>query len=201
MGAMLLNARELAGVATGEISLLFRRWQRANVKAGTHQRTRIGVVVVDSIGVVEERDLTDTDARSAGHSDLAALLNALTRKDDGDIHRIQLHLAGPDPRVALRERADLTEDEVTEIRIRLSRMDDRSSFGPWTQETLRMIAEQPGVRAPDLALRVGRETKPFKVDVRKLKELGLTESLAVGYRLSPRGRAFLDHTGATAPRR
>ena len=30
----------------------------------------------------------------------------------------------------------------------------------------------------------------FKRDVRKLKELGLTESLPVGYRLSPRGRAY-----------
>jgi predicted transcriptional regulator len=72
-------------------------------------------------------------------------------------------------------------------------MDGRSSFGPWTQQTLRMIAEQPGVRAPDLASSVGRETKPFKVDVRKLKDLGLTESLPVGYRLSPRGRALLRH--------
>jgi hypothetical protein len=32
----------------------------------------------------------------------------------------------------------------------------------------------------------------FKRDVRKLKELGLTESLEVGYRLSPRGAALLD---------
>ena len=149
------------------------------------------MVTVDSVDVVEESNLTDTDARSADHPDRAALLKALSRYGDGDTHRIQLHLAGADPRIALRERADLTEDEVTEIRIRLSQMDDHSSFGPWTQETLRMIAEQPGVRAPDLALRVGRETKPFKIDVRKLKELGLTESLPVGYRLSPRGRAFL----------
>jgi hypothetical protein len=37
---------------------------------------------------------------------------------------------------------------------------------------------------------MGRETLPFKRDVRKLKELGLTESLEVGYRLSPRGRAY-----------
>jgi hypothetical protein len=191
MGGMLLNARELEGIAAGQVSLVFRRWQRSSAKAGAQLRTRIGVVTVDSVDVVEESNLTDTDARSAGHPDRAALLKALSRYGDGDIHRIQLHLTGPDPRIALRERADLTEDEVTEIRIRLSQMDDRSSFGPWTQETLRMIAEQPGVRAPDLALRVGRETKPFKIDVRKLKELGLTESLPVGYRLSPRGRAFL----------
>jgi hypothetical protein len=33
---------------------------------------------------------------------------------------------------------------------------------------------------------------PFKLDVRKLKELGLTESLKIGYRLSPRGIAVLE---------
>jgi hypothetical protein len=43
-----------------------------------------------------------------------------------------------------------------------------------------MIANQPGVRAPDLASSVGRETKPFKIDVRKLKELGLTRELGGG---------------------
>ena len=32
----------------------------------------------------------------------------------------------------------------------------------------------------------------FKERVRRLKALGLTESLEVGYRLSPRGQAFLD---------
>ena len=56
---------------------------------------------------------------------------------------------------------------------------------------LRLIAEKPGVRAPDLAASLGRETLPFKRDVRKLKELGLTRSLPVGYEISPRGRAYL----------
>ena len=31
----------------------------------------------------------------------------------------------------------------------------------------------------------------FKLNVRKLKQLGLTESLSTGYHLSPRGVAFL----------
>jgi hypothetical protein len=39
--------------------------------------------------------------------------------------------------------------------------------------------------------RLGRERLPFKADVRKLKALGLTISLDVGYRLSPRGEAVL----------
>jgi hypothetical protein len=45
---------------------------------------------------------------------------------------------------------------------------------------------------------VGREKHPFKLDVRKLKELGLTESLEVGYRLSPRGRAVMEGLGSRA---
>jgi hypothetical protein len=70
-------------------------------------------------------------------------------------------------------------------------MDASSRSGPWTRATLRAIGDNPGRRAPDLAAAFGRETLAFKRDVRKLKELGLTESLEVGYRLSPRGRAFL----------
>ena len=42
-----------------------------------------------------------------------------------------------------------------------------------------------------LAASLGRETLPFKRDVRKLKELGLTCSLPVGYEISHRGRAYL----------
>ena len=63
--------------------------------------------------------------------------------------------------------------------------------GPWTRQVLRLIAENPGVRAPDLAASLGRDTLAFKRDVRRLKELGLTISLPVGYELSPRGRAYL----------
>jgi Mn-dependent DtxR family transcriptional regulator len=57
---------------------------------------------------------------------------------------------------------------------------------------LRLIAERPGVRAGDLAASLGRDQPSFKLDVRKLKKLGLTISLEVGYALSPRGQAYLD---------
>nr|BFE76152.1 hypothetical protein GCM10020092_094530 [Actinoplanes digitatis] len=42
---------------------------------------------------------------------------------------------------------------------------------------------------------MGRDTPSFKQNVRKLKERGLTESLDIGYRLSARGAAILDHEG------
>jgi DNA-binding IclR family transcriptional regulator len=64
-------------------------------------------------------------------------------------------------------------------------------MGPWTYAVLRAIAEHPGLRAADLAETFGRERLAFKRDVRKLKELGLTESLEIGYRISPRGQAVL----------
>lgn len=48
----------------------------------------------------------------------------------------------------------------------------------------------PGRRAADLAEEAGVDKAWFKQNVRKLKALGLTESLEVGYRLSPRGRAY-----------
>ena len=57
--------------------------------------------------------------------------------------------------------------------------------------TLAAIDRRPATRAPDLAEGLGRETAVFKRDVRKLKELGLTESLEKGYRLSARGRALM----------
>jgi hypothetical protein len=47
------------------------------------------------------------------------------------------------------------------------------------------------VVAATLAAALGRERDRFKIDVRKLKALGLTESLEVGYRISPLGRAVL----------
>jgi hypothetical protein len=71
-------------------------------------------------------------------------------------------------------------------------MDARAQHGAWTRETLRLIDEHPGRRAGDLADMVGRERLYFKADVRKLKALGLTISLDVGYKLSPRGAAFLN---------
>ena len=90
--------------------------------------------------------------------------------------------------------ANLSPADRAELDRRLDRLDRAAVHGPWTRATLAVIAGQPGRRAADLAAWFGRETQPFKTDVRKLKNLGLTESLEVGYRLSPRGTAFLAAT-------
>jgi hypothetical protein len=186
---MLFTQDDIRRIAAGEITLALRRWRRPTVKAGGALRTRVGVLAIKSVDVVEPEQVTDADAGRAGRPDRSALLASV--RGDGRLYRIAFHLAGPDPRIALRERADLSAEDRAELDRRLARLDAASRHGPWTGRVLRLIADRPGTRAADLAAELGREKLPFKADVRKLKELGLTESLRVGYRLSPRGRAYL----------
>jgi hypothetical protein len=88
---------------------------------------------------------------------------------------------------------ELTGADVDAITARLDRWDAATT--PWTRDYLRMIGANEAVRAPDLAARVGLDVPRFKRRVRQLKGLGLTISLDVGYRLSPRGRAYLRLAG------
>ena len=185
---MLFRPADLAAIAAGEVTVAFRRWKRPMAKAGGTQKTPAGVLAFDAVERVDE--ITPRDARRAGFADPEAAW-AMLRNREGDLYRITLRLAGPDPRIALREAADLDAAARADIAARLARLDKASSHGPWTAATLRAIEAAPGVRAGDLAEQLGRERLPFKADVRKLKALGLTESLEVGYRLSRRGRAFL----------
>lgn len=197
---MLFKRRFLDGLAGGTIDVAFRRWAAPRVRAGSRLRTAIGVLAVDAVDEVAVADISDGDARRAGFSSRAELLEDLATQRDGRVYRIELRVAGPDPRVALREQGGLSEDELVEVERRLARLDAASRHGPWTAKVLRMIRDRPAVRAGDLAPAMGQDTQPFKRDVRKLKELGLTESLEVGYRLSPRGRAVLERLGRRAPR-
>jgi len=185
----------LRRIGDGEVTLAFRRWRRPTVKAGGTLRTNAGVLAIDSVEVVDERDVTDADALRAGAPDRETVLRE--GPQDRPLYRVEFRLAGPDPRIALRRRRTIGAEERAEIDARLARFDAASRHGPWTGQVLALIAEHPGTRAPDLAASLGRETAPFKADVRKLKELGLTESLEVGYRLSPRGRAYYGYSGVT----
>jgi hypothetical protein len=186
---VLIRQPTLEAIAAGAVTTVFRRWDRPRVRPGGTQRTSVGVLEFTAVEPVDLAQLTAQDAGAAGYADLAALRKA--QEGDGQLFRIRVRPAGPDPRVALRSQATLNAAERAELAQRLDRLDRASRHGPWTAAVLDLIAAHPGTRAPELAERLGRETLPFKRDVRKLKELGLTESLPVGYRLSPRGRAFV----------
>jgi hypothetical protein len=190
---MLIRRATLDRIAGGEVDLAFRRWRRPTVRPGGTLTTAIGVLAIDAVEPVEEAAITDEEARRAGAASADVLRRELARRADGDVYRVRFHHAGADPRVALREDAELGPAEMEAIATRLARL-DRARGEPWTRQVLELIREHPARRAPELAAIVGRETLPFKADVRKLKALGLTESLPVGYRLSPRGEVFLSRS-------
>lgn len=187
---MLFKAGVLDGIGSGAVTLAFRRWAKPSVREGSTIRTAAGVIEITAVTQVKSSDIGNSDARNAGYASPEALLASL-RQGPGQIYRIALRLIGADPRAALRA-AIPSAQELDGIKARLARM-DASRDQPWTLSMLRLIAEQPGSRARDLADIAGREMLAFKTDVRKLKELGLTESLETGYRLSPRGRAVIRH--------
>ncbi|UKJ63675.1 hypothetical protein H1Q78_19045 [Cellulosimicrobium cellulans] len=198
---MLLDASTLRGLQDGTVTLAFRRWTTPRVKVGTLQRTRIGVVEVTSVERVPVGPdgaplVSDDEARLAGMASPERVL-ARGAAREGDLYRVGIRLAGPDPRVALREDADLDAAAVEQIRAALDRK-DRAAAAPWTRQYLELVAANEGVVARELAAGLGMARDDFKVRVRRLKELGLTESLDVGYRLSPRGRAYLDATATDA---
>jgi hypothetical protein len=190
---VLFGRRFWDGIADGSITLAYRRWKRTAARAGARHRVARGVIEIVSVTVVEEADIRDDDARRAGYATRAELLAELARHE-GALHRVEFRYVGADPRIALRKRDRLDSSEMMEVAGRLHRLDRASRSGPWTRATLELIGRRPGVAAGELAPDLGRERAPFKRDVRKLKELGLTESLPVGYRLSPRGHAVVRWT-------
>jgi hypothetical protein len=192
---MLLPRRLGPGIADGSITLAFRRWRRPQVVAGRPYRTAAGRIEVEAVDVVDPAAILDEEAVRAGAADAAAVRAALRGPADLPVYRVRLRpAAGPDPREELADEAELGPDDVAAIDDRLARLDARAG-APWTAVVLELVAARPGTRAGDLAASLGREKLPFKADVRKLKALGLTRSLPVGYRLSPRGEAYLGRRG------
>jgi hypothetical protein len=190
------------GLAAGDITVTFRRWTRAQVKVGGHYKVGAAVLEVDDVSTLRVADIRDADIPRTGEPDRPALHRRLSRgskrplEDDEVVYRIEFHPTGlTDARTLLAASDDLTDDDVDAINRALDRLDRAAARGAWTRAVLALIDARPGVVSTELAAEHGIDRAGFKLDVRKLKKLGLTESLEVGYRLSPRGRAFVDRTG------
>jgi hypothetical protein len=191
---MLINAEDFEAIVSGRVDTAFRRWVRPTVKAGGTLTTEAGVLAIDAVDVIALDAVTDEDLARAGF-DARDTLNDLLKNRKGSLHRIRLHYVGEDPRLALRENAALTDADAKEISDTVARMDGAN---PWVARTLALIGERPGESAQALAETLGLDKVKFKGNVRRLKSLGLTESLDIGYRLSPRGQAWLKRPTASA---
>ena len=187
---MLLNRDTAEGIANGSITLVLRRWDAPRAKAGGTQRTMAGTIrIVDVTEYPGGHRVTAAQARAAGYPDAATAQRDLDRRPARHTYAIAVSYLAPDERPDLAADDRLSADEVDAIAARLDKWD--AATEPWTRPYLELIAANEAVRAPDLAERVGLDVPRFKRRVRQLKGLGLTISLDVGYRISPRGRAFL----------
>jgi hypothetical protein len=184
---MLFREDILRGLAEGRVTLAFRRWRRMPPANGALLRTPIGVVRLDRVTEIDEGDITLDDIWRTGLT-LDELRTSIA--GEGRLLRIELRVAGADPRIALRENVP-PDAELADIGATLEKMDATSAL-PWTTRYLQLIARHPAIVSRTLAPQVDADVPLFKRRVRMLKELGLTESLDVGYRLSPRGRAVLE---------
>lgn len=180
---VLFSSADWPGIADGSITVTYRRWKRPQAVAGGRYRTPAGFIVVDAVDVVPAHQVPSTVVLR-GDASLPVTRVRFHRDDDHD------------PRAEL---AADTEVDVPAVTKRLDRMDAASLHGPWTRATLEAIEAAPRCRAADLASKLGRGKDDWKRDVRKLKELGLTLSLEVGYLLSPRGEAYLAAVRRLAP--
>jgi hypothetical protein len=179
---VLFNHQVWTGLADGTVTVAFRRWKRISVKAGGTLQSPGGLLAIDEVSTITPNDVNDSDARAAGFANRDDVLASL--RPDGQLYRVRFHRAGDDPRIQLRQRTDFDDAELSKLIRAVARL-------PWAAPILRLIADNPGVVSTDLAPQVGLDRPLFKQRVRRLKALGLTESLDIGYRLSPRGAALL----------
>ena len=192
---MLFKRSVLEAIARGEITLAFRRWKRPTVSPGTRLRTAMGELPIGAVRLVSDAQLTQADARKAGFSSLAELKADLRDGAGRSLFRIELGELEPDRRAALRQAAHLSVADAKDIAAQLARWDTINGRPGYHGEILNLIGANSGVPARALAEQLGVEMPTFKRHVRKLKELGLTESQDVGYRLSPRGAALVKRPG------
>jgi len=191
---MLFAGPDRDGVAEGRITTAYRRWAQARVVEGRIYRTNAGRIEIDTVREVNPDLIADNDADviAADRQNAKDVRRRLRGNEDWPTFLIKFHLVeGPDPREELAASTDLSAEDLEDLRDRLAKLDELSRHGAWTAQTLRLIESKPATRAGDLAAEIGRDTAGFKLDVRKLKNLGLTHSLEVGYELSPRGTTYL----------
>lgn len=192
---MLFKQKHLEGIKDGSITLAFRKWRKPSAKAGSVIQTAVGQVEIINLELVTLQRITAKEARMAGFDNIDALMMMLNQYSEGDVYRMGVRYHSDDPRIALREETKLNATAYEALAARLARLDRYAKEGPWTATVLEAIKKNPLLRAADLALKTGYNKEWLKLNIRKLKNLGLTISHDTGYTLSPLGKALLERSG------
>ena len=109
---MLFHPETLEAIAAGAVTVAFRRWRRPTVRAGGTLLTPVGVLGIDAVDPIDADGIAGADASAAGQASRDDVLAMLA--SEGVLYRVRFHLAGPDPRIALRQQAALSPDDEPE---------------------------------------------------------------------------------------
>jgi hypothetical protein len=179
-------------IANGKITTSLRNWKSPQAKVGgRYNITPFGAIEVSSVSVTTLNKVLDTDIIRSGFCARDALEAFLNVAPSEPIYQVDFHYLGA---AAINKPTthQLDKDALDDVIGRLARMDKNTA---WTKLALTLIKSHPATRAGDLAPQCNMDMQTFKRNVRKLKTLGLTESLEIGYQLSPRGVQVYDVLG------
>ncbi|CAG5068162.1 hypothetical protein DYBT9623_00891 [Dyadobacter sp. CECT 9623] len=193
---MLFTVNHLEGIRSGKISLAFRKWKKADVSAGSRIQTSVGIIEISSLSEYKRDDISEQEANQAGFSDVNRLLSLLDKISEGTIYKMEVRYISVDPALAMKEPVEVNDEEFDDLVEKLRRLDIGSNQGKWTIKILKAIQENPMLSAADLAIKAKKEKEWLKLNVRKLKNLGLTISHEPGYTLSPLGEHLLEKLSA-----
>lgn len=189
---MLFRQDDLKKIIAGHMTVAFRCWKKPTVKKGSLVTTSLGRIEILDIKPVALGEISSADVHKAGYQTRQQLSDVLQKQAPGTIYKISLAYHSPDPRIKLRGNHQLSEMELGNIIKGLQRLDHYAKNGPWTQRIMEAIQRHPRMSAASLSQITGDEKDWFKLQVRKLKNKGLTISHGIGYSLSPRGRVVLE---------
>jgi hypothetical protein len=187
---MLFKQEILRKIKNGTVKIAFRKWSKPTVKAGGTLITPAGVLGIKSIEPILYKNISEDDVREAGYEKRQQLDNELAFKETGLLYKIEFDIQQEDPRIALRT-TSLSAKAFFELKNKLDKLDCSGKYGAWTQRVLTLFLEQPERTAVYYAGIMNVEKDWFKLNVRKLKNEGLTISYEYGYGISPRGKQYL----------
>jgi hypothetical protein len=185
-------------ILAGEMIATIRAWQAPQVKAGKRYRFDDDhELVIHAVDLTPFDALTASDLAAAGFATRADFDAALPRfandRPEGPFHVVRFTL---EPR---RVPPPAAPADIEKLLARLDKLDRASPVGPWTRDTLTLIAANPRLVSTRLAEQLGRERVDLKTDIRKLKAMGLTRSHDTGYDVTELGRQVLATIGGGAP--
>ena len=143
-------------IRAGSVSCSFRTWRSPQAKVGGRYNLHpTGAIEVTALRQIRFADARHRQVRRSGFPDRAALRAFLKVNDNDLVYLVEFRYLG-EATVKVPPRQQLDAQQARNLADKLTRMDQRSSRGPWAHRTLALIDQQPETRATDLGTVAGR---------------------------------------------